>query len=169
MAGISSANDTLGPRLDKAGLLQAILYRLEAEWATQAAAAESSRAEATDPDSRAEGKFDMRGQSAGYLAAGQGKLAAEIAEALAAYRALVPRLFQPGEAIAVGAIATVEAGGEHRRFFIGPSRGGLELEIDGVPVTVITGASTLGRSLLGRRAGETVLAATGQPRVIAVE
>jgi transcription elongation GreA/GreB family factor len=155
--------------MDKAALLQAILDRLEGERATQTAAAESSRAEATDPDSRAEGKFDMRGQSAGYLAAGQGKLAAEIAEALAAYRALVPRPFQPGEAVAVGAIVTVEAGGERQRFFIGPSRGGLELEIDGAPVTVITGASSLGRSLLGRRAGEPALAAPGQPRVVAVE
>jgi hypothetical protein len=140
--------------VDKSALLQAILERLEAELALQTAAAESSRAEATDPDSRAEGKFDMRGQSAGYLAAGQGKLAAEIAEALAAYRALGPRPFGPDEAIAVGALVTVAARGQRDVYFLGPSRGGLELEVGGVCVTVITAASAFGRNLLGRRAGD---------------
>lgn len=142
--------------MDKSALRTAILARLEAELALQTAAAEASRDDATDPDSRAEGKFDMRGQSAAYLAAGQAQLATEIAEALTAYQALPWRAFGPAEAVALGALATLEAQGRRAVYFLGPARGGLEVEIGGVAVTVITTASSLGRQLLGRRTGETL-------------
>jgi transcription elongation GreA/GreB family factor len=142
--------------LDKSALLHAIVARLEAELVLQTEAAHASRTEATDADSRAEGKFDMRGQSAAYLASGQARLATEIAEAVAAYRALPLRSFGPAEAIAVGALVTLAAGGRRSAYFLGPLRGGIDVEIDGVPVTVITAGSSLGRSLLGRRVGDTV-------------
>lgn len=145
----------MSPGPDKAALRDAIVARLEAELAVQASAAHSAKAEATDADSRAEGKFDMRGQSAAYLAEGQARLAAEIAEAAAAYRALPPRAFGPGEAAALGALVTVETAGRRTVYFLGPSRGGMEVEIGGTAVTVITPGSPLGRNLTGRRAGET--------------
>ncbi len=142
--------------MDKSAIRQAILALLEAELALQTDAAHASKAEATDADSRAEGKFDMRGQSAAYLAEGQAKLAGEIAAALAAYQSLPLRPFHPGEAVAVGAVVTLESRGRSARYFLGPARGGLDLEIGGVPVVVITAASFLGRSLLGQRAGFSV-------------
>jgi hypothetical protein len=142
--------------LDKSALRTAILARLEAELALQTAAAEASRDDATDADSRAEGKFDMRGQSSAYLAAGQAQLATEIAGALAAYHALAWREFGPEEAVALGALATLEARGRRAVYFLGPARGGLEVEIGGTGVTVVTPASTLGRALVGRRRGETL-------------
>jgi hypothetical protein len=142
--------------LDKSALLQAIVARLEAELALQTEAAHASRTEATDVDSRAEGKFDMRGQSAAYLASGQAKLATEIAEAITAYQALPARTFGPSEAIAVGALVTLAAPGPGPVYFLGPLRGGLELELGGTPVTVITAASALGRNLLGRRVGDAI-------------
>jgi transcription elongation GreA/GreB family factor len=142
--------------LDKSALRTAILARLEAELALQTAAAEASRDDATDADSRAEGKFDMRGQSSAYLAAGQAQLATEIAEALTAYQALSWRAFGPDEVVALGALTTLEARGQRAVYFLGPARGGLEVEIGGVAVTVITVASSLGRQLLGRRTGETL-------------
>ncbi len=142
--------------MDKEAIRRAVLARLEAELASQTEAAHSSRSEATDADSRAEGKFDMRGQSAAYLAEGQARLASEIAAAAAAYRALPLRAFGPGEAAAVGALATLEHRGVRTLYFLGPARGGIEVEIGGKPVTVITAASALGRSLIGRKAGDTV-------------
>jgi transcription elongation GreA/GreB family factor len=146
----------LASRVDKSALLQAIVARLEAELALQTEAAHASRTEATDADSRAEGKFDMRGQSAAYLASGQAKLATEIAEAITAYQALPRRRFERSEAVAVGALVTLEARGSSSLYFLGPTRGGLDLELGGVSVTVITVHSSLGRSLLGRRVGDTI-------------
>jgi transcription elongation GreA/GreB family factor len=142
--------------MDKFAIRDAVVAQLEAELARQTQAAHSSRDEATDPDSRAEGKFDMRGQSAAYLAAGQAKLTGEISAALAAYRALDFRPSAPREAIAVGAVVTLESRGRRTAYFLGPARGGLDVEIDGVPVVVITAASFLGRSLLGQRPGHTL-------------
>jgi transcription elongation GreA/GreB family factor len=142
--------------VDKSALLQAIVARLEAELALQTEAAHASRTEATDADSRAEGKFDMRGQSAAYLASGQAKLATEIAEAITAYQTLPSGRFERSAAIAVGALVTLAARGTSSVYFLGPTRGGLDLELGGVPVTVITAHSSLGRSLLGRHVGDTI-------------
>ncbi len=144
------------PSVDKRAVLSSIVAALEAELGRQTAAAHASREEATDVDSRAEGKFDMRGQSAAYLAAGQAQLATEIAEAISAYRALPIRDFGPGSAAALGAVVTLEQAGLRTVYFLGPSRGGLEVESGGIAVTVITPSSSLGRSLIGRRAGESV-------------
>jgi len=159
--------------MDKAALRGAIIARLEADLALQTDAAHGSRAEATDQESKAEGQYDMRGQSAAYLAAGQAQMASEIAAAIAAYRALPLPGFAAGAPVALGALVTVESGGDQTCYFMGPARGGLELDWNGGAVTVITAASTLGRSLLGRRAGERLTAPKGGlaagPLIVAVD
>lgn len=142
--------------MDKAVLRQAILAQLHAELATLTAAAHDAHAEATDEENRAEDKYDMRSQSAAYLAAGQAKLATELAEAIGAYQTLALPAFAPDDAIATGALVTLEARGRTTLYFFGPQRGGLELAIDGVSVLVVTAASPLGRQLAGRRVGENV-------------
>ena len=68
--------------MDKAALRRAILAQLEAELATLTTAAHDAHAEATDEENRAEDKYDMRSQSAAYLAAGQAKLATELGEVI---------------------------------------------------------------------------------------
>jgi transcription elongation GreA/GreB family factor len=155
--------------MDKKAIIEAIIGRLEAELAILVGAAQESKSEATDGENRQEGKYDMRAQSAAYLAAGQAKLATELAAALAAYRNLSFH-DAPGSVVATGCIVTVESGGSRDVYFIGPARGGIDLEIAGVPVTVITAVSPLGRELLGRRVGEPVFlpgARGGKGRMIA--
>ena len=143
--------------MDKAALRRAILAQLEAELATLTAAAHDAHAEATDEENRAEDKYDMRSQSAAYLAAGQAKLATELGEAIGAYRTLALPEFGPDDAIATGALVTLEVQGRPVLYFLGPLRGGLELTVDGESVLVVTAASPLGRQLAGRRQGESVL------------
>jgi transcription elongation GreA/GreB family factor len=147
----------LTPAVDKVALLHAIIAQLEAELALQTEAAHASHDEATDEESRAEDKYDMRSQSAAYLAAGQSKLATEIAAAIAAYRLLSPCVVPPNEPIAVGAVVTLAARGRGTRWFLGPLRGGMEVVVNGVAVTVITAVSPVGRQLVGRRVGDHVL------------
>lgn len=142
--------------MDKSALRLAIIARLESELAVQTAAAHASRSEATDADSKAEGKYDMRAQSAAYLAAWQAKFAAEISEAIAAYHA-VALPDATAKAVVLGALVTLRSpGGALSLYFLGPLRGGLEVECDGAEVTVITPASPLGRQLVGLRAGDQV-------------
>lgn len=152
--------------MEKSRLLEAILAALQDELALQTEAAQTSRDEATDEESRAEDKYDMRGQLAAYVAAGQAKMAGEIADALAAYRALSSRAFLPGEPISTGALVTLEARERRAVYFLGPARGGLELTIDDTPVTVITAASPLGRQLAGKRVGDYVML-PGRPTPVA--
>ena len=142
--------------MDKTALLQAILAGLQSELTLLTDAANTARDEATNEESRAEDRFDMRSQSAAYLAAGQAKLAGEIADAVTAYQALPVRQFGPGAPVATGALVTLEARGRRSWFFLGPQHGGLEVQVNGTTIMVVTAASPLGRQLVGRMVGDTV-------------
>ncbi len=142
--------------MDKSSLLKAIVEELANEYALQSEAAEDAHKEATNDESRAEDRYDMRGQLAAYLAAGQAKLADEVATAIAAFRNLSVRAFGPGEPAALGALVRLEARGSRSVYFLGPAHGGLALRINGDEVMVVTPSSPLGRSLMGRKTGERV-------------
>ena len=107
---------------------------------------------------RAESKGDVREEKlAAYLAAGQAKLATELGAAIGAYQTLALPAFGPRDAIATGALVTLEVRGEPAVYFLGPHRGGLEVVIGGQTVVVVTVASPLGRQLVGRHLGESVM------------
>ena len=86
-------------------------------------------------------------------------------EARQAFTDLAVKSFAPGEPLAPGALAQVQDGAETLWYFLGPSAGGTEVEMDGQAVLVITAHSPLGQRLLGKRAGE---ALPGGMRVVAV-
>jgi transcription elongation GreA/GreB family factor len=142
--------------MDKTALTRSVISQLEAELALQTEAALGSREEATDEESRAEDRYDMRSQSAAYLAAGQAKLATEIAGAIAAWKALTLRVFGPRDEIAAGALVLLEGDGRTSAYLVGPQSGGLEARDGENAATVVTGASPLGRQLVGRRVGDVV-------------
>ena len=145
--------------MDKSALTRSVISQLEAELALQTEAALGSRDEATNEESRAEDKYDMRSQSAAYLAAGQARLASEIAAALIAWKALTLRTFGTADPVAAGALVTLESRGARAAYFMGPQSGGLEARDGESTAVVVTGASPLGRQLLGRRVGDVVLIA----------
>ena len=143
--------------MDKVALLNALVAALAAEFAVQTEAAEDAHKEATNDESRAEDRYDMRGQLAAYLAAGQAKIADEVAKAIAAFRNLTLRPFSPGEPAALGALVRLEATrGGKSVYFLGPAHGGLEVELNGHEIMVVTPSSPLGRTLMGRKTGERV-------------
>ena len=139
---------------DKTILRDAIVALLENELKVLTAAAHESHDEATNQENRQEGKYDMRAQSAAYLAAGQAKLATELGEAIAAYHALATAPLPSGAPATIGALLSLEHQGQAQWYYLGPARGGMEISWDGKIVTVITPSSPLGRQLVGKRAGE---------------
>ena len=139
---------------DKSVLRDAILAQLESELSTLTAAAQSSRDEATDSENKQEGKFDMRAQSAAYLAAGQAQLAAELRAAIAAFRTLPTAPFPKDATVALGALVTLDMDGQSACFLLGPARGGLGVACGQGTITVVTAASPFGRQMLGRKAGD---------------
>jgi transcription elongation GreA/GreB family factor len=159
--------------MDKSLLRQTILARLQAELDTLTRAALMARDEATSEESKAENKYDTRGQEAAYLAEGQARLAAELQETIAAYQALALPDFLPGDRIAAGAVVTLEMRGKPAVYFFGPRSGGLEISLEGRTLTLVTPHSPLGRQLTGRRVGDTVqMPARSGPathRIVAIE
>lgn len=142
--------------IDKPRLIEALIAVLEEDLALQTRAANLARDEAIDEESRAEGKYDTRGQEAAYLAEGQAKIATELADAMAHYRTLPLPATPAGAKIEVGSVVQVERNGHPILGLIGPKAGGTDFECDGHHFTVITPVSPLGQLLLGRKEGDTV-------------
>lgn len=149
------------PRLiavNKQAVREQIIQRLRAELSLQAQAAQLARDEAIDEESRSENKWDTHSQEAAYLAEGQSKLVAEIGASIEAYSTLSLRDFAPAAAVDIGALVEVGGSADRSWYFIGPRSGGIEIEVDGQPVFVVTPQSPLGRSVLGKHAGDTIQA-----------
>lgn len=142
--------------MQKAPLRDAIVSQLRLELELQSRAANDSREEATSVESKSEGQYDMRSQEAAYLAEGQARLAAEIAESITVYQTLELPSFSNDSLVAIGALVTLEAQGRKGVYFLGPRSGGLEARAGDLAFVVVTPSSPLGRQLVGRRLGDIV-------------
>jgi hypothetical protein len=149
--------------VEKSTVIQLIIQHLRQSLDAGTSAARASSAAATDPDSRAENKYDTRSLEASYLARGQALRVAETSDALAAFTSLHPRSFAPSDPISEGAL--VELIGPDGRFFclIGPAAGGTEVPCGDATVMVVTRSSPLGSRLLRQTAGATVEFSPGRP------
>jgi len=142
--------------VNKQAVLDQLLSVLNAELTSLTRAANDAFAAATDPDSKAENKYDTRTLEASYVARGQAKRVAELQEAVRAFGALSGNTFESGAAIMLGALVTLEAPDGRSHYFLGPFAGGTEILHEGNEVVVITPASALGQKLVGRREGEAI-------------
>jgi len=140
--------------MNKRAIIRKIIARLTDELEVYFRAANSSRAEATHEQNKAEDKYDTRGLEASYLARGQSRQAAEIESAIAEFEKLAVRRFGDGEAIDIGALVELEHGGENSFYFLGPRAGGTEVLHDKKEILVITPQSPLGKQLMGRKQGD---------------
>jgi transcription elongation GreA/GreB family factor len=133
----------------KAALLAQLAAALEGAQRAHAAALEG----ATHSEARAENDKDTRGLEQSYLARGQAQRVVELEAGVAAVSALVLREFRPGDPIALGAVVTIDDGGEVKRLFVAPHGGG---SVVGDAVQVVTPSSPLGRALVGKRVDDEV-------------
>lgn len=141
------------------------MEQLTNELAVYHKAARAAHAEATHEQSKAENKYDTRGLEASYLARGQSKQAAEIAQAIEQFSKLPARDFQTSEAIDLGAFVELKGKDDERSFyFIAPRAGGTEVMHEKKEVLVITPQSPLGQQLVGRKQGDRLLLAIGAIR-----
>ena len=138
--------------MDKRAVISKIIESLQSELETYIRAAKSSHAEATAEENRAENKYDTRGLEASYLAAGQANKVSELETAIAAFK---DQLNQPAhEVIEVGSLIELNQEGFTNFYFIGPTAGGTEVEIEGTEILVITSESPLGSQLISLKPGQ---------------
>jgi transcription elongation GreA/GreB family factor len=153
--------------VNKAAILQAIVDAIRAEFDALHSTSKKTRAAGNDAESKAEGKYDTRSTEDNYLADGLARQAHAAAQAGAAYEKFMPPAFGPGTPIDLGALVQLALPDETHWFFIGPAGGGIEVFCDGVPITVLTPESPLGRQLLGLKAGD--VTASPKAKVRSVE
>lgn len=153
--------------MNKQAVLDQFLAALNAELASLTRAAHDSFAAATDPDSKAENKYDTRTLEASYVARGQAKRVAELREAVQAFAGLSGTASAPGSAIALGALVSLETPEELAHYFVGPFAGGTEIVHEGQEIVVITTASALGQKLIGKRAGDVIALRPGVDATVA--
>jgi len=138
----------------KSALLEQIRIELKASLERLARAAMDAHAAATDPGSKAEGKYDTRSLEASYLAAGQARQVDELAGAVRIFDAITLADFAMDDPIGMGALVEVDMRGETSLLLLVPAAGGMMLHTDGQEITLLTPASTLYQNLLGLRAGD---------------
>ena len=155
--------------MNKQAILQQIIDSLRAELETCLNAARAASSAATDPDSKAENKYDTRSLEASYLARGQALRVGELQEALHAFETLNVRRFDAGDAAGLSALVTLKTEDGESHYFLGPAAGGTEVRHDGQEVMVITPGSPLGQKLMGRAVGNTVQMPVGQGIVSAMQ
>ncbi len=139
--------------MDKKHIVSAILERLREEFDSRRNASKATRVSGNDAESKAENKYDTLSIEQNYLADGLARQAQAAAQAAAALGKLPLRDFAPDAAIDLGALVEIAFAGGSEWFFLGPAAGGVEVVVDGNPVTVLTPESPLGAQLLDRVAG----------------
>ena len=140
----------------KYALLEKIRAELRSRLERLSKAAFEAHAAATDPGSKAEGKYDTRSLEASYLAAGQARQVDELAEAVRIFETLTLPDFAIGDVIDAGALVQVDLDGEIAYFLLVPACGGMEIEHEDCDITLLTPDSGLYRKLLGMSAGESL-------------
>lgn len=143
--------------MNKQHIHQLIIDKLVADLRVAQGALQTAYEAATHEENIAENKYDTLGLEAGYLAQGQAKRVSEIEQALAAYRQLLLRAFDPSQGIQMTALVLLALeSGAQRLLFLGPDAAGLKVMDAGREVLVITPRSPMGQSLLGKVQGALV-------------
>lgn len=149
--------------MNKSALLTAILDALNAELETALREAKESADAATDPDSKAENKYDTRALESSYLARGQARRVDELQAAVAEFAALAESGAASRASVAVGSLVALDTPDGPAWYFLGPAEGGTEVSHGGRTVLLITPASPLGRKLIGKIAGDSITLQPGRP------
>ncbi|CAM2010640.1 hypothetical protein [Acanthopleuribacter pedis] len=143
--------------MDKVSLLTAIADHFQKEFDLVMKAAMATYEAATHEENRAENKYDTRGLEASYLAESQSKRAQELKLAVQRYRDMKPIVFGEDDPIAQGALITLSSEEGEQDYFLGPVGGGTQIHWNDRFFTIITGASPLGRQLVGSEVGDVVI------------
>jgi hypothetical protein len=148
--------------MNKHAILALIIEKLQQEAESLAKGAHTAHSDATNPESKAEHKYDTRGLEASYLAGAQAKIAAEALQNFSFYQTMELQNFPDDTPIAISALIELESEtGAHSFYFLGMKGGGVDVEYEGHTILLITPASPIGRNLIGKTTGDSVTIMTG--------
>ncbi len=138
----------------KKQILDELISRARVELAGLEASAKSNRDFATDPEFKAESKYDTRGLEASYLASAEAKRVEELKLEIQILEEVdVDQSKKLGE-ISIGALVELEHGNQKRKYFLIPTAGGTIVKVDDEAVLVVSVFSPIGDALLGLKSGD---------------
>lgn len=137
----------------KSEILIRLGAELEAEIRRLKGANKAASAGATDSESRAESKWDTGALESSYLARGYAQQCANLSEQAERLRSFAPLSFS-GKAAGIGALVECDLEGSRSHMILLPFCGGMELQMEGQVLTVVSPDSPLGRSLISKREGD---------------
>ena len=152
----ASRRATMGGISMKRELIRQLQAELGRELLVLKQAALASREAATHEEARPENDKDTRAIEAAYLAGAQADRVRELERTVNALEFLPLRAFGPADPILAAALVEVDLDGERLHYFIAPQGGGLQANLDGKRILVITPQSPIGVALLGKTAGDVV-------------
>lgn len=138
----------------KERLVRAVLEGLLEEVSILEKALSASSAAATDPDSKAESKYDTRSLEMSYLAKGQASQLEELKADCELLEQFEIRSFQVSERVGLGALVELEKDAIWQSYLLLPAGGGLEIQGEEGLVMVLSAKSPLFEELLDSRMGE---------------
>ena len=124
-------------------------------------AAKSTYDIATNEESKAENKYDTRGLEASYLAGAQAERVADIKATLASYENMQIKNFDEGAKIAISALIEISCQDKTSLVLLMPKGGGQTMTFENRQIQVITPESPLGKNLIGKEVGDSVVITTG--------
>ena len=155
--------------MTKEELIGKLLSTLRAERDNADRLARDTAEAANHPEARPENDKDTRKLELSYLAQGQAARARELEATIATLSSQPLRAFRPDDAIALGALVTLESAEKTERVLICSGGGGTSVDDEHGAVRVVTPEAPLGRALLGKTAGDEVeLTVGGRKRELSI-
>ena len=138
--------------LNKNHLVNAIIIKLNQELKNAINSAEMARLAATDDQSVAETQYDTLGLEASYLAHGQSERAELIKQQIKQYQNLLIKDFDEKDEIDIGCLVKLNntLNNAELFYFIGPSAGGLKIQLNDLKVMLITPQAPVAKELIGK-------------------
>jgi len=140
----------------KEDLIRSIHELLKGQLERASRAFEESRSYATDPDSKAESKYDTRSLEASYLAAGQADAVEVLERGVEIFTGLTLPSFTEDDEVGAGALVEADVDNELCFYLLAPAGGGIKTTHLGCDLSVLTPDAPLYQSLLGKRCGDVV-------------
>jgi len=143
--------------MDKRAVIQLVIDQIARDLHALISAAKATHAEATHEQNKPENKYDTRALEASYLAQGQSRQVAELERAKQEFESL-STLDRPSDTpIDLGALLKLKQAKTETTYLLGPRAGGMEVVFQGTEITVITPQSPIGRELMGKLQGDSIV------------
>jgi transcription elongation GreA/GreB family factor len=147
--------------MNKAHVIEHLRFALEAQLNTAKVAAKTAHDTATHEESIAETQYDTLGLEAAYLAQGHAQRVNECYKDIELFAAVFNEQAQPNSAAVGALICLADEHGEQKWFYLGPSAGGLTVDVKGTTIQVVTTGAPLGKQLVGKQIDDEICLTLG--------